>query len=69
MAVKYMIICRENAPLSSWDVPYTESELIDKFYDYAEMEWDELPPKETFTLPFIEDMWNVYLEKIIQEDK
>lgn len=67
--MKYRIICLENAPLSSWDEPHTKQELIDKFYSYAEMEWEEEPDKDIFTLDFIQELWNVRFEEITEEEE
>lgn len=62
--MKYWIECLIGAPLDSWtDRAYTPQEITDKFYSYAEMEWDELPPKKAFTLEFIAEMWQVRFER------
>ena len=62
--MKYYIRCLQNAPLASWDIPYTKDEIVDKFMSYAANEWEELPPEKAFTLQFIEDMWEVKFEKV-----
>jgi len=60
--MKYHIICHQNAPLSSWDEPYTRKEIIEKFYGYALNEWDNVT-KKSFTLGFISEMWDVDFRK------
>lgn len=61
---KYKIVCLQRAPLDSWSELYTKKQLIDKFYEYASLEWDSLPNKKWFTLKLIQEIWEVRLEKV-----
>ena len=62
--MNYYIKCLQNAPLSSWDEPYTKDEIVEKFMDYARNEWEEVPPKKWFSLANISEMWEVEFVKV-----
>ena len=61
---KYKIICLQGAPLITWSELYTTKELIDKFYEYAELEWETKPKKKWITFDVISECWDVNLERV-----
>jgi hypothetical protein len=61
---KYKIICLQGSGLDSWFELYTKKEIIEKFYEYACLEWDSVPNKKWFTFKLIEDFWEVRIEKV-----
>ena len=62
--MKYIIQCNEGWDLASWNEPRTKQEVIETFIDYAENEWEEVPPKKWFTFDNIQEMWNVSIIKV-----
>ena len=65
---RYYIKCNQGSPLSSWDKPYTASQLAHKFKGYADNEWSCPPELEAFTLDFIQEMWDVTLEEMERDN-
>jgi hypothetical protein len=61
---KYKIICLQGAPLVTWDKLHTKKELIDKFYDFARLEWETEPRRKWITLDVISEFWDVKLERV-----
>lgn len=63
----YTIICHQNAPLSSWYEPTTETEILDRYYeqfiDQADDE-DRNLKREDFTRNLFEDIWECHLEAV-----
>lgn len=71
MATKqYRIICLQGAALPSWEGKFTESELREKFWDYAQDEelyeaaYDGEPIPDWFDLAEIAGVWDVRLEEV-----
>lgn len=62
--MKYRIKCLQGSPLSSWDQLYTEQQLVDKFMDYAYMDFEKMPKSSWFTLDNIAEHWQVEFEPI-----
>lgn len=60
----YTIVCLQNAPLISWEEPFTRQEIIAKFMEYARNDFTQMPPKKWFTLKNIADMWEVRFDRI-----
>lgn len=62
----YTIHCLQGAPLSSWDEPCTEQEILDRYYEqYLDFEDAEyVIPRSEFTRELFEQTWECVLEEV-----